>query len=124
MAYTWTNGELITAEKLNNTGGSTTVVTITYDQHEGYSADKTYLELAAVIEGGGNIAARVFGENGDLQYLTQYSYYQNGSDNMGSISFVGPVQISGEGGVSAFRYVLAAPDGFMVTYEQYPGDPQ
>ena len=47
MGYTWTDGELITATKLNNTGGSGVLVcNSSYDQDEGtYVLDKTVQEI-------------------------------------------------------------------------------
>ena len=49
MGYTWTDGELITATKLNNTGGGGTsgLVTDTSDE-----LDKTYNELMATLNAG------------------------------------------------------------------------
>lgn len=49
MGYTWTDGELITATKLNNTGGGGTsgLVTDTSDE-----LDKSYNEIMAMLNGG------------------------------------------------------------------------
>lgn len=46
MAYTWTTGETITAEKLNNTGGGVLIVNETMDQSTltGH-LDKTWKEI-------------------------------------------------------------------------------
>lgn len=43
MAYTWTNGELITADKLNNTGGAL-ICEATFDGAD-YVLDKTVQEI-------------------------------------------------------------------------------
>ena len=48
MAYTWTDGELITAEKLNNTGGGVLVVNATTTTSEGRTVttlDNTWQEI-------------------------------------------------------------------------------
>lgn len=49
MGYTWTDGELITATKLNNTGGGGTsgLVTDTSDE-----LDKSYNEIMAMVSAG------------------------------------------------------------------------
>ena len=49
MGYTWTDGELITATKLNNTGGGGTsgLVTVTSG-----TMDKSYNELMAIVNAG------------------------------------------------------------------------
>ena len=49
MGYTWTDGELITATKLNNTGGGGTsgLVTDTSD-----TLDKSYNELMSILNNG------------------------------------------------------------------------
>lgn len=48
MAYTWKDGELITAEKLNNTGSGGLVVNTTIEVQEGRTTvtmDKTWQEI-------------------------------------------------------------------------------
>ena len=47
MAYEWTNGELITAEKLNETGGGALIVNVLYDPElfGTYTLDKTWNEI-------------------------------------------------------------------------------
>lgn len=55
MSYTWTNGELITAEKLNNTGENLFIInaTIDYNSNEdGFKKvtfDKTYSQMKEAI---------------------------------------------------------------------------
>ena len=51
MGYTWTDGELITATKLNNTGGSgyDAVIRLT---HASDSSDDSYTNLTPSIESG------------------------------------------------------------------------
>lgn len=56
MAYEWTNGELITAEKLNNTGGKFFIINATIDfnnSNEGgfkeVTFDKTYSQIREAI---------------------------------------------------------------------------
>ena len=50
MSYTWTNGEVITAEKLNQTGGGLRVNVIGSEPN--FSLDKTYKEIMAAVEAG------------------------------------------------------------------------
>ena len=50
MAYTWTDGELITAEKLNNTGGGVLIVNANYDESTQVDTlDKTWQEINAAF---------------------------------------------------------------------------
>ena len=49
MSYTWTNGELITADKLNNTGGGGTSGLVTDTSG---TLDKSYNELMAMLNAG------------------------------------------------------------------------
>ena len=44
MAYTWTDGELITAEKLNETGGGVLIVNVNTGESAG-TLDKTWKEI-------------------------------------------------------------------------------
>lgn len=46
MAYTWTTGETITAEKLNNTGNIFFVNDIVSDLDNSHTLDKTFREIA------------------------------------------------------------------------------
>ena len=50
MAYTWTNGEFITADKLNATGDGFIVVHISEDEEHNFVVDKTYAEIAEAFE--------------------------------------------------------------------------
>lgn len=45
MAYEWHDGEVITAEKLNSTGGDVEIVTVTTTDGTNWTADKTWAEL-------------------------------------------------------------------------------
>ena len=45
MSYTWTDGELITAEKLNNTGASNILICEASFDGDGYILDKTTQEI-------------------------------------------------------------------------------
>ena len=49
MGYTWTDGELITATKLNNTGGGGTSGLVVDTEDE---LDKSYNEIMAMVNGG------------------------------------------------------------------------
>lgn len=61
MGYTWTDGELITATKLNNTGGGGTSGLVTDTSG---TLDKSYNELMAILN------------NGTLPYII----YENATD--------------------------------------------
>lgn len=53
MAYTWTNGEVITAEKLNQTGdGAYFLVTISQDLEDNFTMDKTLDEIYTAYSNG------------------------------------------------------------------------
>ena len=55
MAYTWKDGELITAEKLNNTGDGSLVVNVTAEIQDDvtiYTMDKTAREIITCFESG------------------------------------------------------------------------
>ena len=56
MAYTWKDGELITAEKLNNTGGGSGLVVNVTTETQGdatiYTMDKTAREIITCFESG------------------------------------------------------------------------
>ena len=49
MGYTWTDGELITATKLNNTGGGGTSGLVVDTEDE---LDKSYNEIMAMVSAG------------------------------------------------------------------------
>lgn len=78
MAYTWKDGELITAEKLNNTGsGGLTIVNVVADGSDNAppvvrSIDKTPGEIIAAIEAGNYVIARVVINYPDASYPDLY----------------------------------------------------
>ena len=89
MAYTWTDGELITAEKLNNTGGGDVggafIVNLTITEYsaEDYviTADKSFSEVQAAIENGMLVYAR--GNWGNQCYsLYGYNFTNSGSKSI------------------------------------------
>ncbi len=58
MSYNWTNGEVITAEKLNSMVVKQTCVYITFNNDEsdyGYTCDKTYNEVRELINNDENV---------------------------------------------------------------------
>lgn len=68
MAYTWTDGELITAEKLNNTGGGggVLVVNVNADSSTGNLVlDKTWVEIQEAVVSHGAIVHRNLLGHGD-----------------------------------------------------------
>ncbi len=76
MAYTWTNGEVITAEKLNNTGSGVGefVINITgaYDETEEIiicTADKTYSEVLDAYNNGRHISVYYSGDCFEYYYF-------------------------------------------------------
>ena len=80
MGYTWTDGELITATKLNNTGGGGTsgLVTDTSDE-----LNKTWNEIAAMVTAGtlpfikydsGYIARLVYMDDSE-DYVVQFGFF-------------------------------------------------
>ena len=89
MSYTWTTGEVITAEKLNATQGGVTIVTISinFDEETGdetYTADKTYAELSNIIENGGYVVAH---DEGNQMYLNLHQYFPVEAGMIGSVVF-------------------------------------
>ena len=69
MSYTWQNGELITAEKLNQTGGGVFLVSVDttasdYDPND-IHADKSFDEIAAAMARGENVIIRMKSESYD-----------------------------------------------------------
>ena len=64
MGYTWTDGELITATKLNNTGGGGTsgLCTVT----EG-TLDKSYNDLLGMLNDG--VVPYIVGESGSMSVV-------------------------------------------------------
>ncbi len=95
MAYTWTNGEVITAEKLNQTGGGGFFpVTFNYDSStESVTSDKTNAEIYAAYESGmmpiGKLITdgeTLFIVNLYLQSVPDEDYCQFISTNLGMIS--------------------------------------
>jgi len=70
MSYTWTDGELITAEKLNQTGKNDFIVTVhnIYDYSTGlYTStfDKTPEECLNALAGGATIKIHITHEDAD-----------------------------------------------------------
>lgn len=108
MAYTWTTGEVITADKLNNSGGNFVInFTSTYDETSGEyatTADKTIDEVIAAYDAG-QIPLAVIGGQFDLngsteEYDPEYCYlskvYDGRSENDGiEFCFNGTVSLSG-----------------------------
>ena len=68
MAYTWTNGEVITAEKLNQTGGSggggifKVTVTATNPDNTEFTADKFAGEIYEAWQSGLLPVVEIFGD--------------------------------------------------------------
>lgn len=74
MSYTWTTGETITAEKLNNTGGAL-ICTYAYDDDAGQSQlDKTVQEIYDAYVAGTPVyikyAYGTFGASGTGSYIS------------------------------------------------------
>ena len=96
MGYTWTYGELITATKLNNTGGGGTsgLVTDTSDE-----LDKSYNDIIAMVTAG-TLPFMIL--NGEVLYM---SFIDN--DETYEVDFVYP-------NGSTRNYVSSTADGTLV----------
>lgn len=96
MGYTWTDGELITATKLNNTGGGGTsgLVTDTSDE-----LDKSYNDIIAMVTAG-TLPFMIL--NGEVLYM---SFIDN--DETYEVDFVYP-------NGSTRNYVSSTADGTLV----------
>lgn len=92
MSYTWTNGEVITAEKLNATGGSgggyDLVIGALYNTstHE-LTLDKTYSEIKTAIQNDNSIIVKFATDEYPtahyLLYLAYFSEYGDAADFFG-----------------------------------------
>jgi len=107
MAYTWTTGETITAEKLNNTGGGVLIVNCNYDESASKSTlDKTWKEIHdAYING-----AKVLLFSADL--------------NSGSETYSSLIQITNDdGSVKPFVVMFGNGNTYnTATEDGYPDD--
>ena len=97
MGYTWTDGELITATKLNNTGGGGTsgLVTDTSDE-----LDKSYNEIMAMVTAG-TLPFMIF--NGETLYM---SFIDDGE--------LYEVDFAYNGGNATRNYISSTADGTLV----------
>ena len=79
MSYTWTNGETITANKLNNTGGDGIFVVTQTQSGDNYVLDKTYNEVLAAWNSG--MLPVVVYNNSDciLLYVVEYIGFNENS---------------------------------------------
>ena len=103
MAYTWTTGEVITADKLNATGGGGEFLitfTVSYDEDEGYNetvADKTVEEVIQAYTSGSILRALVTGEYNDgsttqpIPPMIINDYYVLSNDGYYSFTFNSPL---------------------------------
>lgn len=75
MSYTWTNGELITAEKLNATGGGGGSLICTFDNDAGHTV-QTFGEMKAAVLSGENVfLMRNGGSDGEkVSAFKQYGF--------------------------------------------------
>ena len=110
MGYTWTDGELITATKLNNTGGGDTGL-IEYDINSG-ELNKTYNELLAMLNDG-IIPHYVYvfedSPNIDTYCYTLTHLYTNGSN-----SYIAQFLSWSGGGSMVDSFVSSTADGTLV----------
>lgn len=83
MSYNWQNGELITAEKLNQTGGglSDTLIVNVTNNHGTATFDKTYQEIYDAVEDGKTILFK--DENGVYNMDTEMP--QEGDSDAGHV---------------------------------------
>ena len=109
MGYTWTDGELITATKLNNTGGGDTGL-IEYDTNSG-ELNKTYNELLAMINDG--IMPHyvyVFDDSPDIIYSVYYLYnisYEGGD-------YMAYFATATGGSMNAHGFLSSTADGTLI----------
>ena len=97
MAYTWTDGELITAEKLNNTGGGDVggafIVNLTITEYSAddyvITADKSFSEVQAAIENGMLVYA--IGNWGNKCYSLYAYEIRDGRDKYVAFSALSPI---------------------------------
>lgn len=105
---TWVDGDVITAEKLNNIesgieasgGNQPLIVNITMDESYNYSADKTYVEIKEAIDNGLDVKAKLINNTWifllELMVCTDasinfgtFTYYNGGGEEQPSITFYG-----------------------------------
>ena len=87
MSYNWTNGELITAEKLNATGGGALILTY-HSEGDYVILNKTWQEIRDAFVGGQNVMlADIDDEYGDEEYFPIYSL-QGEPPNIYTVEFM------------------------------------
>lgn len=84
--YTWTDGELITADKLNDSESRVIHITKSGDE---YSSDKTFDQIMAMVGDGEIPVAEYDGTYFTMQYASSFNI------NFLSISFEDPSYITG-----------------------------
>lgn len=104
MSYTWTNGELITAEKLNETGGSgggSNVVVLNGEKDSANPStnlvfDKTLAEITELFESGATLVCKVPiatqstpGGTQDIYLYLPMTSYVTYNGEIGSFQFYG-----------------------------------
>ena len=104
MAYTWTDGELITAEKLNETGGGVLIVNAN-EENDVATLDKTYKEIKASFENGQNVILKSIGNNVSYLGTVKTISERHGSDNTEYVI---------EGATGVF-YTTNSEDGYPAT---------
>ena len=78
MAYEWVDGEVITADKLNNTN-DIYLVTFTPDEtaeEVAYVCDKTYDEIITAYNSGKILVGKIYAEYDGTYFSTAYMYSQ------------------------------------------------
>lgn len=79
MAYTWTDGELITAAKLNQTGGGVIIATL-----ENSAIQYSFNELMSYVNNG----YLVYLENPDMADYSRYLLIELSGDEGGDLSAI------------------------------------
>ena len=108
MGYTWTDGELITATKLNNTGGGDYDFTITADwddvniEYENLALDSgTYSDLVTKLQNSEIISGLLVCDYDGGAYLSALTFFLDlSSEDMVTVGFGGQ-----EPGTQQFRAV-------------------
>lgn len=110
MGYTWTDGELITATKLNNTGGGDTGL-IEYDTNSA-ELNKTYNELLAMLNDG--IMPHYVYVFDDSPEIFTYNYLLTALYTNGSNSYIARFSSSYANNLDEQVFASSTADGTLI----------
>ena len=123
MSYTWTNGEVITAEKLNQTGGSPWIIEMTFVP-DGYNthceSTAKWDDVVAAVTSGTTVMVKLpnteesigYGVYGTVFMILGYApaYEEGASDDL----LISSSYYSGTAG--SFGYLYKNDEGYMCGY--------